>query len=152
HHFEGAESSGPYLLMEQWLASHGITPRRKLMADGGTAYLIPCPFDPAHTDACLMQWADGKRGARCKGDGCESRHWKDFKEKIGRPEANDYDPPLSLVQPASGGAVLTAPQTAFAAAYDPGFLDSAAFAAGNFKLEWLVRGVLVRSQPILIGG
>jgi replicative DNA helicase len=47
---------------------------------------------------------------------------------------------------------LRGPAAAAAPAYDPGFLTSAQFAAAEYRLEWLVKGLLVRSLPAVLGG
>jgi hypothetical protein len=41
-----------------------------------------------------MQAADGKLSAQCFHDGCSGRGWQEFKDKIGKPSAEHYDPPL----------------------------------------------------------
>jgi hypothetical protein len=41
-----------------------------------------------------MQAQDGKMSAQCFHNGCAGRGWQEFKEKIGRPSPQHYDPPL----------------------------------------------------------
>src|SRR5262249_10222579 len=37
-------------------------------------------------------------------------------------------------------------------AYKPGFITSAEFDGANYSLEWLVKNVVVKGQPLIIGG
>jgi replicative DNA helicase len=50
---------------------------------------------------------------------------------------------------ASGRPADSRPDTA---GYDPGFITSAAFDQGDYRLSWLVNGVLVAGQPGVLGG
>src|SRR5262245_53812544 len=44
------------------------------------------------------------------------------------------------------------PHNADKAGYDPGFITSAAFDAADYRPSWLVRGLIVRGQPCVVGG
>jgi hypothetical protein len=64
---------------------------------GRTVFVLnECPFDPAHgdPDACIMQASSGKMSAQCFHNSCAGRGWQEFKETIGKPGAEHYDPPL----------------------------------------------------------
>lgn len=87
------------LLVERWLNARGVAFRVKPESDGQDRkvfVLKECPFDPSHADpdACIMQAADGKMSAHCFHNSCQGRGWQAFKEKIGPPNADHYDPPL----------------------------------------------------------
>lgn len=83
-----------------WLTARGVSFRVKPDPDarGRTVYVLAaCPFHDAHADpdACVMQAADGKLSANCFHDGCTGRGWQAFKDRIGKPDPEHYDPPLS---------------------------------------------------------
>jgi putative DNA primase/helicase len=108
-------TSGQYtskLLVARWLADRGREFRIKPERDGKgrLVYVLKeCPFDPSHRDpdACIMQATDGKLSAQCFHNSCSGRGWQDFKEAIGKPEGNHYDPPLLK----SGSKRRTPPQS-----------------------------------------
>jgi hypothetical protein len=93
-------SNGQYrsrLKVGEWLAARGIEYTVKGLPDGRTAYLLRhCPFNPEHTgkDVAIFQGPDGKLGARCFHDSCGGNHWQEFKQKIGPPAPEHWDPPL----------------------------------------------------------
>jgi hypothetical protein len=85
------------LKVPEWLTDRKVAYTVKGLADGRTAYLLAhCPFDPSHTgkEVAIFQDANGKMGAKCFHNSCSGRHWQEFKEAIGKPEAHHYDPPL----------------------------------------------------------
>jgi hypothetical protein len=88
------------LKVDEWLASHGIAFTTKTLTDGRTAYCITCPFDATHTgaDASVMQAPDGQLSAKCFHDSCGGRGWHDFRDAIGKPEPEHWDPPLRASQ------------------------------------------------------
>jgi hypothetical protein len=100
---QSAPGGGAYtsrLLVDRWLTDRGVGFRVKpdLDREGRTVYVLgACPFDPSHADpdACVMQAPDGKMSAQCFHNGCAGKGWQQFKEKIGRPQAHHYDPPLA---------------------------------------------------------
>lgn len=85
----------------RWLRSHGVAFREKSAPDchGRTVYVLDsCPFDPSHGashEVAIYQAADGQLGAACKHNSCAGKGWHDFKEAIGRPDGDHYDPPLT---------------------------------------------------------
>jgi hypothetical protein len=88
------------LLVEKWLQGRGVAFRVKRQPDdkGRSVYLLEqCPFDPSHAgkDSCVMQAPDGQMSAHCFHNSCLGRGWTQFKEKIGKPSADDFDPPLT---------------------------------------------------------
>lgn len=94
--------SGEYrhrLMVDRWLTDRSVAFRSKPQPDpkGRTVYALEsCPFDPAHGgDAAVMQAPDGKLSAHCFHNGCAGRGWKEFKERIGKPDPHHYDPPVT---------------------------------------------------------
>jgi hypothetical protein len=65
-------------------------------AKGRAVYVLEvCPFDASHGgDSCIMQSPDGQLSAHCFHDGCRGRGWKAFRDAIGKPHPDHYDPPL----------------------------------------------------------
>lgn len=104
----GTPANGTYtsrLVVERWLEDRSVGYRVKPTPDakGRTVYvLVECPFDPTHRDpdACIMQEPGGKLSAQCFHNSCTGRGWRQFKEKIGKPERHHYDPPLHVGQAA----------------------------------------------------
>ena len=87
------------LLVDKWLTDRCVAFRIKDQPDGKgrTVYVLnSCPFDPSHgdPDACIMQEPGGKLSAKCFHNSCQGNNWQMFKEKIGAPNADHYDPPL----------------------------------------------------------
>jgi putative DNA primase/helicase len=87
------------LLVAKWLNNHGIAFRVKDLVDAKrrTVYVLKqCPFDPSHADpdSCIMQDPDGKMSAQCFHNSCADRGWQEFKQKIGIPRPEHYDPQL----------------------------------------------------------
>jgi hypothetical protein len=87
------------LNVPRWLNENRVAFRQKkdLDAKGRTIFVLKeCPFDPAHgdPDSCIMQAADGTLAAKCLHNTCTRRGWQQFKEKVGKPRPEHYDPPL----------------------------------------------------------
>jgi hypothetical protein len=97
-----AETDGRYtsrLMVDRWLTDRGTEFRVKSEPDGRgrTVYVLKhCPFDSTHgdPDACVMQDPSGKLSAQCFHNSCSGRGWQEFKDAIGKPGAEHYDPPL----------------------------------------------------------
>lgn len=98
----GHPTNGAYrsrLLVDRWLSDRNVGYRVKSEPEGKgrTVYVLAaCPFDSSHVDpdACVMQGADGKMFARCLHDSCTGKGWQHFKNAIGAPKGDHYDPPL----------------------------------------------------------
>jgi hypothetical protein len=86
------------LNVPRWLAARGVRFRQKegKGTRGETVYVLDvCPFNPDHgTDACITQEADGRPGAQCFRNGCVGRNWHTFREAIGKPDNDHWDPPI----------------------------------------------------------
>jgi hypothetical protein len=101
-HQSNGHEEGEYksrLDVPRWLSDRGVSFKAKPKPDkkGRTVFLLePCPFDSSHTntDSCIMQDSAGKLSAHCFHDSCHDRGWQEFKNQIGAPESNHYDPPL----------------------------------------------------------
>jgi hypothetical protein len=79
----------------RWLSARGVSFRQKDTKDtrGRTVYVLErCPLNADHPDAAVMQADDGKLSARCFS--CAGKGWQDFKQAIGTPDPEHYDPPL----------------------------------------------------------
>jgi hypothetical protein len=98
----GQAGNGGYrhrLNVPRWLQARGVEFREKGQADskGRTVWVLKrCPFDPSHgdPDSCIMQAPDGKLSAQCFHNSCRARGWQDFKQAIGKPDGDHYDPPM----------------------------------------------------------
>jgi hypothetical protein len=87
------------LKVGEWLTARGVAYRVKPAPDakGRTIYLLECcPFNPDHRgkDVAIFQWPNGKLGAHCFHNSCGGNGWQEFKEKIGKPSPEHYDPPM----------------------------------------------------------
>jgi hypothetical protein len=115
-----ASSNGKFtsrLKVGEWLTDRGVKHRIKAEPEdkGRTVFVLDCcPFNDAHgVDSCVMQAADGQMSANCFHDGCADKDWQAFKEKIGKPEAHHFDPPM-------GGKRKKAPRPTFGTSGTPG--------------------------------
>jgi RecA-family ATPase len=150
------------LKVGDWLRDRGVGYRAKKEKNKGrTVYVLEkCPLNPDHgdPDSCIMQSDDGRMGAKCLHDSCAGKGWQEFKNKIGKPDAHHYDPPLSMPagrirhdepkQGAAGAEDRSASTLGFR--WEP--IDSAAFAAADYQPEWYINQILVANQPTVIGG
>jgi len=122
-------------------------------------------------DACLFDEQHGKRGesAICQGDnglityhcmhdGCSDRRWSDVVNVLGKPEPDEFDPPLAWAKPSDNG---TTKQAAGGAEGDAGpqepprfatVLTSAELAVAGFSQEYLIEDLMVAGQPGVFGG
>jgi hypothetical protein len=97
-----ANGNGEYrhrLDVPRWLQARGVDFRQRDQPDsrGRTVYVLKqCPFDAGHgdPDSCIMQEPNGKLSAQCFHNSCQGRGWQDFKEAIGKPDGDHYDPPM----------------------------------------------------------
>jgi putative DNA primase/helicase len=115
-HTNGTGAYTSRLLVERWLTDRRVAYRVKAEPDGKgrTVYVLKaCPFDATHgdPDSCVMQAPDGKLSAQCFHASCQGRGWQHFKQALGPPAANHYDPPLSGRQ-GQRGQRASAPRTA----------------------------------------
>jgi hypothetical protein len=80
----------------KWLQARGINYKTRPASHDRTAYLITCPFDSSHagTDCAIMQDGAGKLSAKCFHNACAGKGWKEFKDKIGPPNNDHWEPPL----------------------------------------------------------
>ena len=96
--------SGPFtsrLDVPRWLTAHGVPFQIKdrPTSDGRTVYVLEvCPINPAHgggREVCIMQAPDGRLAAKCMHDSCIGYGWQEFKQAIGPPDPDHWDPPLA---------------------------------------------------------
>ncbi len=148
----------------KWLAARGVAFRVKDRPDrfGRTVYILErCPFDEGHGgngEVSIMQGPDGKLGAACMHNSCTSKGWQEFRDAIGRPEPEHWDPPLgrrhrdngeggpsvdeSPVEPSA-----RRPEKRRFRHYSMAELD-----ALDLKEDYLLRHALVTGTPGVIGG
>ena len=85
------------LLVPRYLAERGVEVlSTKSGEQGQDRWRITCPFDPSHTgtDAYVFQYPLGQVGFHCSHNSCGRNRWQEFKEKVGRPLDDHYEPPL----------------------------------------------------------
>lgn len=139
----------------RWLTDKGVGFKTKERADrlGRTVYILDtCPFDSGHGgggEVAVMQGPDGQLAAGCKHNSCIGRGWQQFKEAIGAPEPGHYDPPLHN---GSGQAVVKPGSKPAEAPAFTKLLTGSDLLALDLKPRFLVRGVLVEGQPMIVGG
>jgi hypothetical protein len=102
YHNNGVNSNGQFnhrLKPDRWLQDCGIA--FEILEDGNKPgrkiYLLhECPFDSSHAkgEAAIFQESNGKMGFHCFHNSCAGHRWQDVKEKIGKPKADHYDPPM----------------------------------------------------------
>ena len=84
----------------RWLTDRGQGFNVKDRPDrfGRTIYILDtCPFDlghGGHGETAIYQAPDGKLGAECKHSSCTGNGWQQFKEAIGKPGPDHWNPPL----------------------------------------------------------
>jgi len=86
----------PRLSVESWLTDRTVEfdVRKK---ENQTKYVLKrCPYHGDHggKDTVIFQDANGKMGAHCFHTRCAGKGREEFKEKIGPPAPEHYDPPL----------------------------------------------------------
>jgi replicative DNA helicase len=150
------------LKVDGWLKDAGVKFKVKPTPDayGRTVYVLEeCPFDATHgatKEVAIFQAKDGKLGAACKHNSCQGRGWQEFKAKLGNPKGHHYDPPMPKLKGPRikvggrwyGGEEEDRPEDG----PQFQFITSAEFARATYKREWLIRRVLVRGQPGILGG
>jgi hypothetical protein len=141
----------PKLRVPDWLRDYGVGFKDgNPTADARQVWKLDrCPFDASHADgdAVIMQAADGRLSARCCHNSCKGRGWRAFRDAIGRPDHNRHYDRTSNV-PASNDR--SQPSQTSDYVFHSYTCEQLAAMAG--KPEWLIRLLLVRGQPIIMGG
>ncbi len=91
-----ANGTGHRLDVARYLQARGVEFKAKPV-DGGTMYVVPCPFDPNHGgngESAVYQANSGLLTYECKHNSCRGRKWIDYRDAIGKPDDDHYDPPL----------------------------------------------------------
>jgi hypothetical protein len=100
HHSNGPPTSR--LDIPKWLNARGRMFYVKPINDGRTGYILAkCPFDESHgikDEVAVYQADDGKLSAKCMHSSCNGKGWQEFKEAIGAPDNDHWDPPLRQKQ------------------------------------------------------
>ena len=86
----------PRLDVERWLADRHVEYRAKDRL-GGRGYLVACPFGThgAAGESAVWQADSGLLTYECKHSSCVGRQWADYRDAIGKPDPDHYDPPLT---------------------------------------------------------
>ena len=85
--------------MPRWLTDRGQRFKVKDRPDrfGRTVYALEsCPFDGSHggsDEVAIYQAPDGALAAGCMHSSCTGKGWQQFKQAIGPPDPDHYDPP-----------------------------------------------------------
>ena len=160
-----ASSNGdgrPRLDVPAWLTARGVAFKVKDRPgdNGQTVYILDeCPFDSNHKKtATVMQWPSGKLGAQCFHNSCSGKHWQEFKQAIGAPDADHWDPPLrnhqgngeARHQGGAADAESTPAEQRKAIDYHP--MTCADLIAAKFDIRFLAEHILVAGQPFLVCG
>ena len=92
-----ASSPDSRLMVPQFLQRMGIEFREN-HGGGKETYQIDCPFDPNHKkpDAYVGLMESGAIVFHCSHDSCAGNKWQQFKEQVGVPLPEEFDPPLSV--------------------------------------------------------
>lgn len=86
------------LIVDKYLRGRGVEVKRtKQLPDGRDAWLLEhCPFNHEHGangETAVFQWSNGKLGFECKHNSCQGNGWKEFRQAVGEPDADDWNPP-----------------------------------------------------------
>ncbi len=95
----------PRLDVPCYLQARGVKFRTKRLNDG-IAYLVQCPFDESHGrngESAVIQADSGLLTYECKHNGCQGLKWYDYREMLGKPAPDHYDPPLQQRQQPNRG-------------------------------------------------
>ncbi len=167
------------LLVDRYLADHGIKFHAKQKGNATHYILERCPFNAAHGgrgESAIVQNHNGLVTYHCMHDGCEGKRWADVRDAYGLPDPEShYDPPLRSHAKkkkyegngqSSGGQQTNGQQADGQQAgnqaetqedvqplpFVASLLTSAEFDAAAYRQEFLIKDVLVAEQPCVIGG
>jgi replicative DNA helicase len=168
HGSSGDENSSiPRIDAERYLSEYDVTYKTKACKGGMVYRLEECPFDFNHGgrgETAIIQADGGLVTFHCKHNSCQSRRWQDVVSTIGKVKQHH----LSGLQNGSNDRKSGAPDpTDDHSSADPSsdsdrnpddlprfanLLNSTDFKAADFHQEFLIRNVLVKGQPGVIGG
>lgn len=83
----------------RYLRGYGVSFTEK-DSPKGRKYIVRCPFNEDHGtrgESAVMQESDGKLSYVCFHNGCSGRRWADYRDAIGKPLDDHYDPPRQRV-------------------------------------------------------
>ncbi len=146
----------------RWLTDRGVGFSRDVGPDGRDRYrLAGCPFIPEHggKDTAIFQHADGTLGAKCFHNSCQGKGWQEFKQAIGDPGPEHYDPPLHKGKGQHVGSSADTPgqQTATPSSGKPARPAVEIFSAADLltmdlpQPRWAVPGILPEGLAVLGG-
>lgn len=95
----GNNGTGDYahrLVAPVYLAHYGVSVLSTKHDADMSRWRIVCPFNPDHTgtDAYFFQRPVGAYGFHCSHNSCRGNQWEAFKERVGKPLPDHYDPPM----------------------------------------------------------
>ncbi len=97
---KGAAFGVHHLKIKEFLATRGIKILHEKPADDGTIFVIDnCPIDKAHGgygEVCVGQRKSGAPWFKCQHASCADKKWAAFRDAVGKPNPDEYDPPLTL--------------------------------------------------------
>jgi hypothetical protein len=155
--------------MEEFITTHNIEVYTRKEGGGRWAYRweVPCPFCGEQDGAAaIVLMTDGRYGYtclhnRCSGKQDTKRSWRDFRQHY-EPEITDatagFISAEDLLERVCGEEYFAADPPAVPKKQSCGSkfvfnpIWAADFAQANYTREWLVKGVLVKTQPCIIGG
>jgi len=156
-------AAGPFDV-DSFLQRNGIKNkgRASYAGKGGAGHkwiLEQCPLCQENGgSAVVMQWSDGKLAFRCHHNRCTGKGWKEFRavvEPQSQRNGREYSPPevsnrLIEYDPSHGsnGSVSTQPSPRI----EFQRITSQELDSGDFAQEYLVEGVMVAQQPMIVAG
>lgn len=103
-------------------------------------------------ESAVYQANNGLLTFECKHNSCSGQRWGDYKDAIGPPDADHWDPPLHS---GNGHSGRTAGNSEQQNAEPPPFtrlIDSKQLLAMDLRPRFIVKNVFVERQPGVIGG
>lgn len=81
------------LMVDKWLTDKGVTFEKKEKSDR-VVYVIDCTNPEHRGEANITQFNSGALTAGCFHDHCASKDWEHFRDTIGKPDGQHWDPPF----------------------------------------------------------
>ena len=136
--------------MDMYLSRIGQEFSRTTMPDGQVRYrLAHCPFNPEHqgADAALFQDPiTGRVGFHCFHDSCQGKTWGEVFDLWDYPNLRE----CHIERPVRAKRFEAAPEGE--SPYSMEIMTWDEFMAKDFAFDWLIEGVMVENQPLVIAG
>lgn len=91
-----AVSGHSRLVMDTYLADHGIAYKLTDGCKGFRKYMVECPFNGSHVRSYVFQHESGAVGFKCSHNSCSGNRWEQFKAVYPVDRQRHYDPPLPI--------------------------------------------------------